>query len=85
MHESNAKEPSEVERIDLDAARERAVTILSRDEFYEVMAERGLAYGPAFQVLSDLHRGVEDAVATLQLPDSVLREAACVSAASGAG
>ena len=76
MHESNAKEANEVERIDLDAARERAVTILSRDEFYEVMAERGLAYGPAFQVLSDLHRGVEDAVATVQLPESVLREAA---------
>jgi hypothetical protein len=39
------------------------------------MAERGLAYGPAFRVLSDLHRGVEDAIATVQLPESVLREA----------
>jgi acyl transferase domain-containing protein/thioesterase domain-containing protein/acyl carrier protein len=76
VHESNAKESNAVERIDLDAARERAVTILSRDEFYEVMAERGLAYGPAFRVLSDLHRGVEDAVATVQLPEVVLREAA---------
>ncbi|HEV7822111.1 MAG TPA: acyltransferase domain-containing protein, partial [Burkholderiales bacterium] len=75
-HESNAQENGEVEQIDLEAARGRAVTILSRDEFYDVMAERGLAYGPAFRVLSDLHRGVEDAVATVQLPESVLREAA---------
>ena len=44
--------------------------------FISVMAERGLAYGPAFQVLSDLHHGVEDAVATVQLPESVVREAA---------
>ena len=49
------------------------------------MAERGLAYGPAFQVLRDLHRGVDDAVASVQLPESVLREAAALSAASGAG
>src|SRR6185295_13877668 len=38
--------------------------------------ERGLAYGPAFQVLGDLHRGVDDAVAKLELPESVRREAA---------
>jgi acyl transferase domain-containing protein/thioesterase domain-containing protein/acyl carrier protein len=64
------------DRIDLDATRDRAVTILSRENFYELMAERGLAYGPSFQVLNDLHRGVEDAVAAVQLPESVLREAA---------
>jgi acyl transferase domain-containing protein/thioesterase domain-containing protein/acyl carrier protein len=66
----------ELERIDLEAARGRAVTILERDEFYKSMAERGLVYGPAFQVLSELHHGVEDAVAQITLPESVRREAA---------
>ncbi len=61
--------------IDLDEARGRAVTILSRDEFYKLVAERGLLYGPSFQVLNELHRGVEDAVAAVQLPAAVLREA----------
>lgn len=75
-HESNAQANGKTECIDLEAARDRAVKILSHDEFYQVMTERGLAYGPAFRVLSELHRGVEDAVATVQLPESVLREAA---------
>ncbi len=75
VHEANNKQDEETERIDLDAARGHAVTILSREQFYETMSERGLAYGPAFQVLSDLHRGVEDALATVQLPESVRREA----------
>ncbi len=74
-HESNAQDSSETSQIDLEAARGRAVTILSHKEFYELVAERGLAYGPAFQVLNDLHRGVEDSVAEVKLPESVLREA----------
>ena len=55
---------------------ERAVSILSRDEFYDVMAERGLTYGPSFQVLSDLHRGVDDSLAAVELPEAVRKEAA---------
>ncbi|MCI0492434.1 MAG: SDR family NAD(P)-dependent oxidoreductase, partial [Planctomycetes bacterium] len=61
--------------IDLAAVRQRAVSTTSRDEFYQLMAERGLVYGPAFQVLDDLHRGPDDAVARVALADSVLREA----------
>jgi acyl transferase domain-containing protein/thioesterase domain-containing protein/acyl carrier protein len=76
VHESSAAEVGGVEYIDLVAARSRAVTILSRSEFYDVMAERGLAYGPAFQVLSDLHRGVKDAIAEVELPEAVRRDAA---------
>jgi NADPH:quinone reductase-like Zn-dependent oxidoreductase/acyl transferase domain-containing protein len=75
LHESKSASGTEFSAIDLEAARDRAVMIRSREEFYESMAERGLAYGPAFQVLGELHRGVDDAVASVELPDSVAREA----------
>lgn len=75
VHESKSQTEPLPDRVDLEAARGRAVTILSQQQFYETMADRGLAYGPAFQVLSDLHRGVQDSLATVQLPESVLREA----------
>ncbi|HEX3599214.1 MAG TPA: SDR family NAD(P)-dependent oxidoreductase, partial [Lacipirellulaceae bacterium] len=76
VHESKSGGDSEVKTIDLAAARDRAVMIRSRQEFYDSMAERGLAYGPAFQMLEELHRGVDDAVASVVLPESVAREAA---------
>jgi acyl transferase domain-containing protein/thioesterase domain-containing protein/acyl carrier protein len=78
LHESRADAAASsgnvLTHIDLDAARKRAVSVTSHDDFYQLMAERGLAYGPAFRVLSDLHRGVEDAVASVRLPESVIRE-----------
>jgi hypothetical protein len=73
VHEVNQSD--EVAAINLAAARDRAVGITSREDFYALMAERGLAYGPAFQVLDELHRGLEDAAARVVLPDSVVREA----------
>jgi hypothetical protein len=60
----------------LAAARDRAVMILSREAFYELMSTNGLAYGSAFQMLGELHRGVDDVVANVQLAESVMREAA---------
>ena len=39
------------------------------------MASRGLAYGPAFQVLDELQRANEFAFARVALPESVAREA----------
>ncbi|MCI0335526.1 MAG: SDR family NAD(P)-dependent oxidoreductase [Planctomycetes bacterium] len=78
LHESRAASTSSsalLEHVDLEAARDRAVGITSREDFYQLIAERGLVYGPAFQVLSDLHRGVDDAVARVELPESVIREA----------
>jgi acyl transferase domain-containing protein/NADPH:quinone reductase-like Zn-dependent oxidoreductase/thioesterase domain-containing protein/acyl carrier protein len=71
-----ASPTNETDRIDLESARGRAVTILSLKQFYELMAERGLAYGPSFQVLDELHRGVEEAVARVSLPESVINEVA---------
>src|SRR3970040_264324 len=39
------------------------------------MAERGLVYGPTFQVLHDLHRCEQEAAIEVRLPESVVREA----------
>ncbi|MCC7476119.1 MAG: SDR family NAD(P)-dependent oxidoreductase [Pirellulales bacterium] len=63
-------------KIDLAAARGRTILTLSREEFYGTMADRGLAYGPAFQMLGELLRGTEDGIARVELPESVRREAA---------
>ncbi len=46
-----------------------------RDEFYRQMTDRGLAYGPAFQVLDELQRGESSAKARVTLTESVMREA----------
>ncbi|HEY4233001.1 MAG TPA: type I polyketide synthase, partial [Lacipirellulaceae bacterium] len=70
-----AEARSPKEQIDLGAARERAMAVTSREDFYRLMAERGLAYGPSFQVLDDLRRGPQDAVARVKLPESVVGEA----------
>jgi acyl transferase domain-containing protein/thioesterase domain-containing protein/acyl carrier protein len=61
--------------IDVAAIRDQAVSVTSRRDFYELMKERGLAYGPAFQVLDDLRRGEDAAVAKVSLPDAVSRDA----------
>jgi acyl transferase domain-containing protein/thioesterase domain-containing protein len=61
--------------VNIEDAQGRAVSITSHEDFYAQMAERGLVYGPNFQVLSDLHRGVNDSVARIELPESVRREA----------
>lgn len=58
----------------LQSVRDRAVTTTSRDEFYRIMADRGLAYGPAFQVLDDLQRSGHEAVARVKLPESIVRD-----------
>ncbi|MEX0586143.1 MAG: acyltransferase domain-containing protein, partial [Pirellulales bacterium] len=73
VHAANQRGDTAI--LDLNAARDRAVGITSRADFYTLMAERGLAYGPAFQVLDELHRGVQEAVARVVLPESVVREA----------
>jgi acyl transferase domain-containing protein len=75
VHESRSASTEEIESIDLKAARDRAVMIRSRDEFYESIAERGLAYGPAFRMLSEMHGGVDGAIASVELPESIIREA----------
>jgi acyl transferase domain-containing protein/NADPH:quinone reductase-like Zn-dependent oxidoreductase/thioesterase domain-containing protein/acyl carrier protein len=80
VHESrqHAKETASqppLIRICFDDVRGRASVTTSRKEFYQRMIERGLAYGPAFQVLDELCQCPNDALARIDLPESVRREA----------
>lgn len=68
---SDGGEPA---RVDLEEVRGRATDRRTREEFYEQIAARGLAYGPAFQVLSDLRRSDRDALAEVVLPPEVAKE-----------
>ena len=54
--------------------RRRAVDVKTSGEFYAQIAARGLAYGPAFQVLADLRRSDRDALAEVSLPEQVRKE-----------
>jgi acyl transferase domain-containing protein/thioesterase domain-containing protein/acyl carrier protein len=73
VHES--KSVTDFHSVGLAAAWGRACKLVSKEDFYASMAERGLAYGPAFQVLAEMGRGTDDAVARIELPESVRREA----------
>lgn len=64
------------QEIDLEAVRKQAVSVSNQDEFYELIAERGLNYGPAFRVLDQLHRTETAATARVSLSESVLRDVA---------
>ncbi len=75
LHESKSNADVQIDMIDLSAARDRAVAFRSHEEFYQSMSERGLAYGPAFQMLGELYRGTDDSVATVELAESVKRKA----------
>lgn len=55
-----------------ESVRQHHVDAKSRDEFYQLMAARELSYGPAFQVLGQTWRTEDQAVAEVELPDSVV-------------
>jgi len=74
VHESKTQ-PEKSAPVDSKALRDNAANITSRSSFYRLMAERGLAYGPAFQVLDDLRRSADAAIARVELSDSVIRDA----------
>jgi len=70
----NEKPDGRPDKIDLDEVRARAPDVRTCTEFYQQIAARGLAYGPAFQVLDDLRRTERDALARVQLPAEVVKE-----------
>ena len=54
--------------------RERCFDLKTADEFYELMLQRGLEYGPAFQVSGDTRRGEGVALMEVQLPESIVAD-----------
>lgn len=48
---------------------------LVKREFYQLVAERGLNYGPQYQVVNELFRNHDSAFAVTSLPESVLKDA----------
>jgi acyl transferase domain-containing protein/NADPH:quinone reductase-like Zn-dependent oxidoreductase/thioesterase domain-containing protein/NAD(P)-dependent dehydrogenase (short-subunit alcohol dehydrogenase family)/acyl carrier protein len=73
VHESH--DAAAPDRFDLAAVRAKVIGITPHEEFYDLMAKRGLVYGPAFRVLHDLHRCEQEAAIEVKLPESVVREA----------
>lgn len=65
---------ADVPSVDLSAVRSRVVSSSSREEFYAQMNQRGLAYGPSFQVLDKLQRTQQEALAEVLLSDTVQQQ-----------
>ena len=72
--ESRSANISAFPPINLDEVRSRAVLHLDHDEIYQLFTDRGLAYGPMFRMLGELHRCSDDSLVRVVLPESVLRE-----------
>ncbi|MGD9633264.1 MAG: SDR family NAD(P)-dependent oxidoreductase [Pirellulales bacterium] len=62
-------------KVDLAAVRGNSSSVTTHRDFYDAIAKRGLVYGPAFQVLHDLHRSADEATSEVRLPESVAKEA----------
>jgi NADPH:quinone reductase-like Zn-dependent oxidoreductase/short-subunit dehydrogenase/acyl carrier protein len=54
--------------------RESAIDVKTREEIYELIAQRGLAYGPMFQVLGTVHRLADQAVADVEVPEATAKQ-----------
>lgn len=48
---------------------------LNKEQFYELVSERGLNYGPQYQVIDHLYRNEDSAFAVSSLPESVAADA----------
>jgi len=53
---------------------ETQIRQLKKREFYQLVAARGLNYGPRYQVVSELVRNEDSAFAVTSLPESVLKD-----------
>lgn len=76
LHESQLPGLDSLPAIDLEAVRSRVVDPKTRDEYYEILAARGLAYGPQFQVLANVDRTPHEALAQIQAHETVVAELA---------
>src|SRR5690606_34153043 len=55
-------------RLDLDAVRARCTDVIEADEYYAMLRDRGLDFGPAFRSIARVHRGDREAIAELRVP-----------------
>lgn len=76
LHESQLPALDGLPKIDLKAVRSRVVDPKTREEFYKIVAERGLVYGPQFQVLGDVDRTPNEALARIEAHETVVAELA---------
>lgn len=76
LHESQLPSVDSLPAIDLAAVRDRVVDPKTREEFYGIVAERGLAYGPQFQVLANVDRTPNEALALIEAHETVVAELA---------
>ncbi|MBZ4422804.1 type I polyketide synthase [Myxococcus sp. RHSTA-1-4] len=53
----------------LEAIRERCVTGVAREAYYEALASRGVTYGPLFQGVRQVWRGRSEALGHVRLPE----------------
>lgn len=74
VHQSQLPESATTASIDLDAVRKRVVDPKSRDEFYRIVADRGLVYGPQFQILGGVDRTPNEALAPIEASELVAAE-----------
>ncbi len=74
LHESQLPDLVSTPPIDLDAVRRRAIDEKTREEFYRIVAERGLVYGPQFQVLGKVERTPTEALAPVDVHETVRAE-----------
>src|SRR6185503_19654285 len=57
--------------ISLAEIQARCQELISADEHYQNLAERGLSFGPAFRGVSNLRRGKNDVLAQINVPDAI--------------
>jgi acyl transferase domain-containing protein len=59
---------------DVQEIIQQPIEVRSRQRFYQTIGERGLQYGPSFQVLGTLHRMHDRCVTEVEAPEAVTAE-----------
>ncbi|NTX60835.1 type I polyketide synthase [Myxococcus sp. CA051A] len=94
--EGRLREAEAAEAFPLDEARARCTERMDGETHYQLMKERGVDFGPSFQLLKELWKGPGEAVGRLELSSSVASEMAahqlhpalldaCLQVINGAG
>lgn len=60
---------AEVEHLDIAAIRARCTRTIAAKDAYPLFDALGMHYGPSFQVLQEVHKGEDEVLGVLQIPD----------------